>query len=185
MEHEKPSIPLLDLPPKEKQDTKTEIKFLYVEKKSGNSQGGNLNIYWEQIKMLDEKVKEISCTKDSIRDNKHTYLNSAFRTCSLPSSISFGSSYDPVRQDIIASLEQVKQKTILQERDDIITLARSFSCVHDVFEVPKTDETPKTYEHQDKAEIKLSVKGIKKRIENPDLVSEENDGLSHYCSYNN
>lgn len=143
----------------QKADQESNIhQLMNAEKRPGNSSGGSFNLYWEQIRRLDERVKEISYSKESCK--------SAFRTCSLPSPMSM-STYDSVKHEIVAQLDQVKEDNILSGE---ATVSTPSSGIHDVFEVPKS------YEHQDKEHSKLTVQEGKKQLVKQDLVYEGNGG---------
>lgn len=158
--------------PEKKVDQEVNFQSLDVEKKSINYAGGNMNTIWEQIKKLDARVKEISDCKDYGRE-KSLLLKGPSRTCSLPSvpKVSVNTSRNPTSEEIIASLDKLKQSEILQEREAIVSPSCS-SSVHDVFEVPQSYENAKACEGEKKELSKLTVE-VENRLGKPDLVLDE------------
>lgn len=176
-ERESSAIPDMDLVGKEV-DLEVSVQCLDTEKKaSGSSIGGNFSSYWEQIKVLDERVKEIAHSNGSGRD-KTTKLEDGFGFCSLPSQASTSTSRDPTIPGIITSLDQENEYNYNQQHESEENASTSCSSnVHDIFEVPQIDEVPKIQEHQKrKQESKLSA-GVEDRLGKPDLMGREIDEL--------
>lgn len=122
------------------------------EKKAKNSSQGNLNSIWEQIKKLDDRVKEISDCKDSSGGRgKSAMLKGPSRTCSLPPipKVITSTSHDTEREEIIATMDQVNHNENVQEREAIVSTSCS-TGVHDVFEVPQSYDSPKDFEGEQK-----------------------------------
>ncbi|KAL5547568.1 hypothetical protein UlMin_002799 [Ulmus minor] len=138
----------------QKADQECSFQSSDIEKKPS----GNFS-YWQQIRMLDEQVKELSSCKDLGRD-KSTNLKSDWMSCSSSSEASF---------------DQVKHGGFLQEREEIVSPPCS-SSVYDVFEVPQVHENLKTREHQRKEQRKVTA-GVEDGLGKPDLFSWENDQL--------
>ncbi|KAF3452926.1 hypothetical protein FNV43_RR03359 [Rhamnella rubrinervis] len=164
-EREGSITPILDLVRKEV-GQEVSVQSLNTEKKSGNCTGADSSSYWEQIRALDERVKQISHSKDSGRDKS---------TNSLSSQASTSTSCDPTRPGIISSLDQEKDNYNQQESEENASTSCS-SNVHDIFEVPQIDEIWKIHEHQKKQESKLTV-DVEDRLGKPDLVAQEIDDL--------
>ncbi|XP_021814096.1 uncharacterized protein LOC110756913 isoform X3 [Prunus avium] len=174
-ERDRPMIPKPECVTKKaekKVDQEVNFQSLDVEKKSINYAGGNMNTIWEQIKKLDARVKEISDCKDYGRE-KSLLLKGPSRTCSLPPvpKVSINTSRNPTSEEIIASLDKLKQSGILQEREAIASPSCS-SSVHDVFEVPQSYENTKACEGEKKELSKLTVE-VENRLGKPDLVLDE------------
>lgn len=172
-EKESSTISTPDMVPKE-MDLKVNVQSLNTEKKSGNLAGGNFNTYWEQIKMLDERVKEISCSNGAERDK--SIIKSAFRSCSLPLQESTSKPYDPTRPEIITCSDKEKDNYYQQEEENGSTSCSS--NVHDIFEVPPLDEILITRDHRKKQESRLAL-DVEDRLGKPDLVAQETDELSY------
>lgn len=175
-ERESSAIPNMDLVGKEV-DLEVSVQCMDTEKKaSGSSIGGNFSSYWEQIKVLDERVKEIAHSSGSGRD-KTTKLEDGFGFCSLPSQASTSTSRDPTIPGIITSLDQENEYYYNQRESEENASTSCSSNVHDIFEVPQIDEVPKIQDHQKrKQESKLSA-GVEDRLGKPYLMAREIDEL--------
>ncbi|XP_050217454.1 uncharacterized protein LOC126668277 [Mercurialis annua] len=126
-------------------------------KKLGSSVTVDLNLYWDQINKLDERVKEFSDNKDSIRKNKQALWKGGTWSPSMFSQMSNGTSIDGAISD------QVKHQEVIT---DSVNSASS-SNVQDIFEVvPQVTEKCKAKKDY---YSKLTVNCDDK----PDLVSEE------------
>ncbi|PON99345.1 Zein-binding domain containing protein [Trema orientale] len=173
IEREKSANALSDLVQKKVDhngDQEISVHGLDSEKKSGYSSGGTFNSYWQQIKMLDEQVKEISHCKDSGRE-KVKNLKSRSRSCSLPPQVSIGTSCDISRLETVKSLDQVKHSDDLRESETIVNPSCS-SSVQDIFEVPKLKENHNTCEQQNKGQSKMT-EGVENKLGKLDLTSQE------------
>ncbi|KAF9680631.1 hypothetical protein SADUNF_Sadunf06G0141700 [Salix dunnii] len=127
------------------------------EKKPGSS-GADANSFWEQIKRLDERVKEVSDNKDSGR-NKSTIWKGGTWSPSLFSEMGIGTSGDATRKANATHSDEVKQHQDSQE------------SVQDIFEVPHTSESCKVPESSVKEHHKLTLEG-ENRLQKPYMVSE-------------
>ncbi|KAK9947313.1 hypothetical protein M0R45_002944 [Rubus argutus] len=144
------------------------------EKKAKNSSQGNLNSIWEQIKKLDDRVKEISDCKDSGGGRGiSAMLKGPSRTCSLPPipKVITSTSHDTEREDIIATIDQVNHNENVQEREAIVSTS-CFTGVHDIFEVPQSYDSPKDFEGEKKEFSKLTLE-VENRLGKHDLVCNE------------
>ncbi|KAL7193508.1 hypothetical protein ACSBR2_025174 [Camellia fascicularis] len=101
-----------------------------MEKKLENSGVGDINSYWEQIRKLDERVREIA----DFTGDKSTNLRSGPRSGSLVSHSSLGS--------IMTKYGQVKRQENLLGNEAIANPSCSLNVL-DVFEVPQTHENEK------------------------------------------
>lgn len=130
------------------------------------SAAGDFNYYWEQIKKLDERVKQITDGKDNNSAPVHPKIES--RTGSLVSHKSIASSLDPTRAKLNALLDEMKSS-------DYFTLS---SSVHDIFEVPEINDHSKTSLKGSGGRPKLLLEGKKNRLGKPDdenFVSPTNE----------
>ncbi|KAJ4845813.1 hypothetical protein Tsubulata_008219, partial [Turnera subulata] len=108
--------------------------------------------YWEQIKRLDERVKEISDSKDSSRRNRTRIARGSSCTPSFFSQASSGTSTDPPRA------------TDCTDSDN----PGNSSTVQDIFEVPSATESRKPCIPRKKLTVEVD-----KRLGKPDLFSED------------
>lgn len=154
----------------QKGDQEISVHNLESEKKSGYSSGDTFNSYWQQIRMLDEQVKEISQCKDSARE-KVLDLESGSRSCSLPSQVNISTSCDLSRLETVNSLVQVKHDDNLREMETVVSTSCS-SSVQDIFEVPKLKESHNTCEEQNKGQRKVT-EGVENKLRKLDLMSQE------------
>ncbi|XP_061989908.1 uncharacterized protein LOC133708461 [Rosa rugosa] len=164
---EKPMIPKPESCMKKgdkKVDKEVTFQGIDAEKKSRNASNGNLNSIWEQIKKLDDRVREISDCQDSGGRGKSGILKGPARTCSLPPipKVITSTSHDTESEDIIATFERVNHNKSVQETEAIVSTTCS-TGVHDVFEVPqsyecspKTLDSPKSFEGEKKEFDKLT-----------------------------
>ncbi|XP_021275872.1 uncharacterized protein LOC110410481 [Herrania umbratica] len=130
-----------------------------------NSAAGDYNSYWEQIRMLDEKVKEISDCKEVGQNN---FTNVKVESVSGSTS----SSSDPSRAKIPPKCHKIKRNEDSLEREAIPSSACSSNTAHDIFEVPETSERNKTCFNGEKSQGKSVLEGDN-RLKKPDLILEE------------
>ncbi|XP_044471010.1 uncharacterized protein LOC123200004 isoform X2 [Mangifera indica] len=140
---------------------------LQLRKHPSRSIGGDLNSYWEQIKKLDEKVKEFADPKDTDGD-KSASLKPESRPVTLLSQLSSDISSDLRRCKINTNLDMVKECKAPMDREEPLTSSSS-SSVCDVFEVPKVIESSKSSEKDEKGKNKWIWDG-ENRLGKPDPV---------------
>ncbi|KAB5552762.1 hypothetical protein DKX38_010073 [Salix brachista] len=114
--------------------------------------------FWEQIKRLDDRVKEVSDSKDYGR-NKSTIWKGGTWSPSLFSEMGIGTSGDATRKTNATHSDKVKQHQDSQE------------SVQDIFEVPQTSESCKVPESSVKEHHKLTLEG-ENRLQKPYMASE-------------
>lgn len=135
------------------------------EKQSNISAAGNINSYLEQIRELDEQVRQIA-------GEQYANLRSGSKS---PSQLSQGStdmSYDAMKGTITnESEDQLKHPQNLLQNEAITNFSCSLS-VHDVFEVPQTSENLNICVRKAKAVGKLNLQ-CNERCGKPDLVPNE------------
>ncbi|XAR50725.1 hypothetical protein NMG60_11005134 [Bertholletia excelsa] len=125
-----------------------------VEKKSENSSLGDITSYWEQIRKLDERVREM-CDWKGVKSSTSSRCGS--RSSSLASQVSSGLLLDPMNEAISAKSGQIENPKDLW-KDETSDPSRS-SNVYDVFEVPQTCGSGKGCGGQRKEESMLVVEG--------------------------
>ncbi|XP_050377363.1 uncharacterized protein LOC126794641 [Argentina anserina] len=167
---EKPMIPKPESAMKKgdrKVDKEVTFQGLDTERKPRNASSGNLNSIWEQIKKLDDRVKEISDCKDSGSRGKSVILKGPARTCSLPPipKVIPSTSNDTEGEDIIATLDRVNRNENVQKRETITSTSCS-TGIHDVFEVPQSYEcSPKTLDSPKAFYSPQAFEGEKKELD--------------------
>ncbi|XP_059596659.1 uncharacterized protein LOC100251975 isoform X1 [Vitis vinifera] len=170
IERERSMIPLIPRIVEENMDQELGDQNFDLEKKSENSSAvGDYDSYWEQIRRLDKKVKELSDCKDSSRGGKSANLKAGSRS-SLPSQVSM-TSYDLTSGDMTTKSGKVKHPGGFLEDGAITNSACAFG-VHDIFEVPKAIKNHKSCERMKKEQSKLILED-EDRLLMPDSVSKE------------
>ncbi|CAK9168886.1 unnamed protein product [Ilex paraguariensis] len=135
---------------------------LDLEKKPENSAVGDINSYWEQIRNLDERVKEIAGVNYANSEN-------GSRSSSICSQVSIGMAYDATKEVIRSELDQAKHAHYVKETNSDSACS---SSIHDVFEVPQIHENHRGCGCQTKEWCEEVLEGDK-RIEKPDIVTQE------------
>ncbi|XP_039045178.1 uncharacterized protein LOC120184885 [Hibiscus syriacus] len=148
-------------------DTVVRDQGLGSRRSSVNSGAGEFISYLEQIRLLDEKVKQIAdCKEVDLKKNKKI-SNRKVESLSLNSS----------------SLNECHKIKSHEDSTELrISSSALSSSVHDIFEVPVIHEIPET-----SAKSKIcfdgekcngkSVLGSEDRLRKPDLILEDNFGL--------
>ncbi|KAJ4709536.1 Myosin-binding protein [Melia azedarach] len=131
-------------------------------KSSAQSEAGDLDSYWDQIRKLDVRVKEITDRSANLKDS---------RTSSLRSQLSTGSLFDQRKNTLITKLEQLKDSKLPMDKEAFTESACS-SSVYDVFEVPQHGENGKSCSKEEKGQNRC-VWGEENRLGKPDLFMEE------------
>ncbi|XWS27227.1 hypothetical protein CRYUN_Cryun26dG0096600 [Craigia yunnanensis] len=137
---------------------------------SVHSAAGDFNSYWEQIRMLDEKVKVISdCKEVGQKKISNAKVESVSRNTS--------SFTDPSRANLPPKCHKTKSYEDSLKRA-IPSSGCSSSTVHDIFEVPNIFEVPETIEKNqtsfngEKSQGK-SILERDNRLTKPDLILAE------------
>lgn len=168
IERQKSAITLPDLVQKiieKKADHEISIQSMDSEMKSGHASGGNFDSYWQQIKMLDEQVKEISHSKESGR-----YGKNKARSCSLPPPVTIDESSDSTTLEVVTASDDGNHDDNVQEREEIVSSSCS-SSVQDIFEVPKLKKQ-KNFEQRKEGQNE-AIDGAEHKPRNLDLASQE------------
>ncbi|CAK9172863.1 unnamed protein product [Ilex paraguariensis] len=146
---------------KAEEQTGQEIKgqTLELEKKPENSVVGQIILYWEHIRNLDERVKEIAGVNYASSKN-------GSRSSSICSQVSIGMAYDATKEFIRRELDQAKHAHCVMETN---ANSASSSSIHDVFEVPQIHENHRGHVRQTKERCEEVLEGDE-RIEKLDIV---------------
>ncbi|XAR66731.1 hypothetical protein NMG60_11013051 [Bertholletia excelsa] len=134
-----------------------------TEKKPDNSTVGDMDWYWEQIKKLDERVKEITDYKGITS----TDLRKEPRSSSLIRHRSVGLLLDTARETI-SSAKSSKDR----QSEAAPTVPSCSSNVH-VFEVPPSQENERGSKGQPKQKRRLKLEGIDQRVGKSDSIPLE------------
>ncbi|XP_040997621.1 uncharacterized protein LOC121243558 [Juglans microcarpa x Juglans regia] len=165
LERERSGIPMSDLVPnivKQNADQEINVQNLDLEKRAGHFTSGTFDLYLEQIRTLDEQVKEISDCKVSGKPN------SASLKSENPQE-SIGKICDQTCGESITKQDQVKLHEHILERETIVSSSFS-SNVQDIFEVPQNNGNCKALEQWKKEQSKPILEG-ENRLGKPDLVA--------------
>ncbi|CBI36557.3 unnamed protein product, partial [Vitis vinifera] len=174
IERERSMIPLIPRIVEENMDQELGDQNFDLEKKSENSSAvGDYDSYWEQIRRLDKKVKELSDCKDSSRGGKSANLKAGSRS-SLPSQVSM-TSYDLTSGDMTTKSGKVKHPGGFLEDGAITNSACAFG-VHDIFEVPKAIKNHKSCERMKKEQSKLILEDEDRLLMPDSIIRQDNGG---------
>ncbi|KAJ7979582.1 Myosin-binding protein [Quillaja saponaria] len=148
------------------QNTDNEVFSQRVDsmKKSGNSSSGNFNSYWEQIRRLDEQVIELSGPKES-EGERYSSMVGGLRSYSSLSQVGPKKTYDRTRGIPSSDMVQVDCHETTWDGE----ASSSSLNVHDVFEVPLSDDNSKASEDQEKRHKKLDT-AMENRLTKPEPV---------------
>ena len=170
IERERSMIPSIPMIVEENMDHEFGDQNLdWGEKSEDSSAVGCYDSYWDQIRRLDKKVKELSDCKDYSRGGKSANLKAGSRS-SLLSQVSM-TSYDLTRRDMTTKSGEVKNPGSFLEDGVVTNSARAFG-VHDIFEVPKAIKNHKSCDWMKKEQTQLILEG-EDRLLMPDSVSKE------------
>ncbi|KAL2338545.1 hypothetical protein Fmac_012991 [Flemingia macrophylla] len=158
-------VPILDTLP-EKLDN--EHREVTSPRKSVDYAHGTLDEYWNQIKSLDEKVKVFSDCKESEGEKCSTLSSRRGRSCSI-----FSQANTKITCDIS---ERASPSEGTQDREAVATPSCSIN-VHDVFEVPQTNEKHRASSEQGRRRLERWSSDADNRLTKPDSVSQEIIGL--------
>ncbi|CAJ1944869.1 unnamed protein product [Sphenostylis stenocarpa] len=137
---------------------------LDLPRKSEDYAEASLDAYWNQIKRLDEKVKEISDCKESGGEQLPTLRSRRGRSCSIFSQTSHKLTFDQTDRVALTSCSDKENQT--QDKEEAVDIPSCSANVHDVFEVPQTRE-------QGNRKLEKWISDADDRLTKPDLVSEE------------
>ncbi|XP_073157709.1 uncharacterized protein [Henckelia pumila] len=156
------------------------------DRKMDNAAPGDINSYWEQIRKLDERVKEIA---GGTNTNFKSEMRSPSSISSRPSTgslrnetrspspqFSTGNGYDTNKLGVENEIDlMIKHPTDLPKNGGTV----DYSChpsVHDVFEVPQVDKNLKSCESSTKDRRRTLHYGSES------LESDGNSGHSKLCN---
>ncbi|KFK27324.1 hypothetical protein AALP_AA8G368100 [Arabis alpina] len=102
----------------------------------------DLNAYWEQIRRIDEHVREISDTREAAtkETSKFPLLRRESLSHTLVSQVS-NTILESAKSDVSSIMEIMKNPERFSVKDSSLESLSSSPNVHDVFEVPKTKES--------------------------------------------
>lgn len=133
---------------------------------------GTLDSYWNQIQKLDEKVNGISDCKESGVEKYSNLRSSRGRSCSIFSQASNKITFDKTYR-VPFTTNADKENHVEGTHDAESVASPSYSVnVHDVFEVPQTNEKHEEIEHG-KRRLEKWISEVDCRLIKPDPVSEE------------
>ncbi|KAL1217520.1 Myosin-binding protein 7 [Cardamine amara subsp. amara] len=117
----------------------------FEEKKSGLeisiSPREDLNTYWEQIRRIDEHVREISDSRDVQKESKFPLVRRESLSHALVSQVS-NTILESAKSDVSSIMELMKNPERFSGKDaSLETPILSPKNVQDIFEVPKTKES--------------------------------------------
>lgn len=135
-------------------------------KKTDSSGAGDIYSYWEEIRKLDGRVKEIAGV------SYETWQNST-RSPSPVLEYS-GNSYDPTKEtDVNEIVDRVKQPEGLVDTERTAAECSSYPRVLDVFEVPQTDKNCDSPKLCTRNQVNNMISHGEDKLLKPDSVSEE------------
>ncbi|KAL5066159.1 hypothetical protein RYX36_027896 [Vicia faba] len=127
---------------------------------------GTLDSYWNQIQRLDEKVNGISDCKESGVEKFSNLRSRRGRSCSI-----FSQASNKYRVSITPNADRETHVEGTHDTESVASPSYSVN-VHDVFEVPQTNEKHEEIEHG-KRRLEKWISEVDCRLIKPDSVSEE------------
>ncbi|CAN8301499.1 unnamed protein product [Cochlearia groenlandica] len=100
----------------------------------------DLNAYWEQIRRIDDHVREISDSRDAPKETKFPLLRRESTSHALVSQVS-NTILESAKSDVSSIMEMMKNPDRLSGKDASSESPVRSPNVHDVFEVPRTKES--------------------------------------------
>ncbi|KAL9251478.1 Myosin-binding protein 7-like protein [Drosera capensis] len=132
------------------------------------SSKGEFDSYWEQIRKLDERVKDLSACEEFGENSKSTGINGIPRSRSSHSQTSIHSPHDPIREKppaIPNGRTKDESPSVLEPRS---RKSPSSTKVQDIFEVPQTCQYDQGGALERKEKSKLRIEGDY-RLGTPDV----------------
>ncbi|KAG2310820.1 hypothetical protein Bca52824_022377 [Brassica carinata] len=105
------------------------------EKRGSLSPGEDLSVYWEQMRRIDEHVREISDTRDSPKESKWPLLRRKSMSHALVSQVS-NTILKSAKSDVSSIMERMKNPDRFSAAKDA-----SSPNLRDIFKVPRTKES--------------------------------------------
>lgn len=100
----------------------------------------DLNAYWEQIRRIDEHVREISDTRDAPKETKFPLLRRESMSHALVSQVS-NTILESAKSDVSSIMEMMKNPERFSVKDASLETPILSRNVQDIFEVPRTKES--------------------------------------------
>lgn len=138
------------------------------EKRGSLSPGEDLSVYWEEMRRIDDHVREISDTRDSPRESKWPLLRRKSMSHALVSQVS-STILESAKSDVSSIMEMMKNP-------DRFSYSSEESRSLNVFEVPKTKESLTIIEEEEEEESQ-QVRG-KKMVTSKAPLSIKEEHLS-------
>ncbi|VVB16370.1 unnamed protein product [Arabis nemorensis] len=99
----------------------------------------DLNAYWEQIRRIDDHVREISDTREAPKETKFPLLRRESLSHALVSQVS-NTILESAKSDVSSIMEMMKNPDRFSVKDASLETLTPSPNVQDIFEVPKTKE---------------------------------------------
>ncbi|CAH2069590.1 unnamed protein product, partial [Thlaspi arvense] len=111
----------------------------------------DLNAYWEQIRRIDDHVREISDSRGSPKETKFPLLRRESMSHALVSQVS-NTILESAKSDVSSIMEMMKNPDRYSVKDASFESPIRSPNVHDVFEVPRTKESLTIISEEDEIE---------------------------------
>ncbi|XP_056858586.1 uncharacterized protein LOC108822560 isoform X2 [Raphanus sativus] len=141
----------------------------FEEKRGSLSPGEDLSVYWEEMRRIDDHVREISDTRDSPKETKWPLLRRKSMSHALVSQVS-STILESAKSDVSSIMEMMKNP-------DRFSYSSEESRSINVFEVPKTKESLTIIEEEEEEESQ-QVRGKKNMVTSKAQPSIKEEHLS-------
>uniref|UniRef100_A0A1J3C7Z1 GTD-binding domain-containing protein n=1 Tax=Noccaea caerulescens TaxID=107243 RepID=A0A1J3C7Z1_NOCCA len=111
----------------------------------------DLNAYWEQIRRIDEHVREISDSRDAPKETKFPLLRRESMSHALVSQVS-NTILESAKSDVSSIMEMMKNHDRFSVKEASSESPTRSPNVQDIFEVPKTKESLKIISEEEEPE---------------------------------
>ncbi|GAB2291539.1 hypothetical protein Dimus_025793 [Dionaea muscipula] len=140
---------------------------------------GDYNTYWEQIRKLDERVKELSTYNDFCENSKAASTNGFSRSHSSNSQTSISSLHDPTRQESPSKPDERVKGENLSESATISDCPSPIE-VQDIFEVPQASAhyRGRVFERKEKKKLNMEVDRRLGKLDLQEVVNSYNSDRS-------
>lgn len=111
----------------------------------------DLNAYWEQIRRIDEHVREISDSRDAPKETKFPLLRRESMSHALVTQVS-NTILESAKSDVSSIMEMMKSHDRFSVKEASSESPTRSPNVQDIFEVPKTKESLKIISEEEEPE---------------------------------
>uniref|UniRef100_A0A1J3JGW8 GTD-binding domain-containing protein n=1 Tax=Noccaea caerulescens TaxID=107243 RepID=A0A1J3JGW8_NOCCA len=111
----------------------------------------DLNAYWEQIRRIDEHVREISDSRDAPKETKFPLLRRESMSHALVTQVS-NTILESAKSDVSSIMEMMKNHDRFSVKEASSESPTRSPNVQDIFEVPKTKESLKIISEEEEPE---------------------------------